>query len=275
MKPVNRKFEKLNNSLDISIVRDTKKNLEMPYVFRNHSDDKIPSSEKPLFISLHSMRSNTCASKSRFKDWNFLQPFDCYGYEQEGSYWLGSYPDMHLLKLLIQLIEKLKLADQFNGEIYIKSGSSASYAAVYLAQHFQAKAVYLSVPILSSETPYKSNQVAYERYRQVFGDKEISLDASNLLSFNTKTLYYIVDQRYGYKNFLKNNSLRFINRCAELGINFKYEVQPTIGHSVPYSMRHVLNFFAELPSEGVVSTGFPELALKEGIEFDKVNIATP
>jgi len=87
-------------------------------------------------------------------------------------------------------------------------------------------------------------------------------------------LFYIVDERYGYKDFLKYNSLNFINRCTELGINFKYEVNPTIGHSVPYSLRHVLNFFKEIPERGTVeSSGFPELAMQEGIEFDDVVIA--
>ena len=245
--------------------------LTLPYLYRASSDRKKGPRQYPLIISLHSMRSNKNPSKARFSDWNHLQPFDCYGYKNETSYWVGSYPEFSLLSGIISVVEQLKSKGAYNGELYIKAGSSSSYAGVYLAMRLNARALYLSDPILSSKMDFIPDLKTYKRYTYVFNNSVVDFDAVDLLKPNTKTVFYIVDQRFGYKNLLRNNSLKFINRCEELGINFKYEVSPDMGHSVPYTLRHVLKFFSSLPKMGVTQTGFPDLAHEEGYLFDDVS----
>lgn len=243
----------------------------IPYIFRSSVDEDIDSSKRPLILVLHSIRSNKSVSKSRFKGWNLLQPFDCYGYLNESSFWVGRIPDMPLIKGVLEVIKELRLKKMFSGVVYIKAGSSSSYAGVYLATELNARALYLSDPILSSDMDFIAELECNERLNSVFNDGRISFDAANLLSEHLKTLFYIVDQRFGYKNLLKNNSLRFINRCVDLGINLKYEVSPDIGHSVPYTLRHVLKVFDSLPKAEVKYTGFPDLAYEEGYLFDDVS----
>jgi len=268
------KFGDLLSTSGISIYNSPDDAFSIPFFFNTHPDDV--NSEQPLWVVLHAMRSNTQPLKARYKGWNLFKPFDCYGYMNEGSYWLGKYPDCFLVDSLVSIVEDMRKKKLFNGEVYISGASSAGYACVFLAKKLNAKALYLNIPILSADTPYKSDHASYKRYSEVFGENSnLELNAADLLDPDMNTLFYIVDQRYGYKNFLKNNSFQFVNRCVELGLNFKYEVQPTIGHSSLYSMKHIQNFFESLPQENsVVSTGFPDLAINEGIEFDNVTIAS-
>lgn len=245
--------------------------LTLPYLYRACSGNEHESEGFPLVLSLHSMRSNKNPAKSRFKEWNLLQPFDCYGYKNETSFWIGSYPKLSLMKGVIEVVENLRLNKAFNGDLFIKAGSSSAYAGVYLATKLNARALYLSDPILSSKIDFILNLEDYQRITHVFNGNLPEFDAADLLKPMSKTVFYIVDQRFGYRNLLKGNSLNFINRCTDLGINFKYEVSPDMGHSVPYTLRHILKFFSSLPKAGVEKTGFPDLAYEEGYLFDDIS----
>lgn len=263
------KFSPLLESISIS--SKVKQCLQVPYAFQSATQkDKDPSSF-PLVVALHAMRSNTIAPKAKYERWNYLHPFDCYGYRDEGSFWAVGYPNWPLLESIVDIVNGLKNNKQFNGKVYVAGASSSGIAAVRLAKVLNAEAVYLNVPVLTSSSVYKSKDEMLPRYEAVFGDKDINENALTYLEEGMKTRFHIVDQRFGFRDFVRLNSFSFVQRCLDLGINVHYELLPTMGHSVSHTMRHVLGLFSKYPDEGcVLGTGFPKLVEEDGLQIDEV-----
>jgi hypothetical protein len=209
-----------------------KKGLSLPYIFQTAASKESPAASYPLIIPLHAMKSNTTVPIARYKDWNYLHPFDCYGYKDEGSFWAEGYPELTLLDMVVELVESLRGKNLFNGEIYITGSSSSGIACAILANKLDAQAVYLNVPVLSSDTIKTLSHTPIRRYFQVFGDGVVDEHAVNYIFKGMKTRFHIIDQRFGFKDYVTLNSLAFVSRCIELGVNVHYELLLTAGHSV-------------------------------------------
>jgi len=261
------KFSEVCEHPDVNI--KMKQGFVLPYYFQSASSSD--ASSFPLIISLHAMRSNRTVPKSRFKEWNFLYPFDCYGYKDEGSFWAAGYPKLPLMDTIVEMVERYREKNLFNGQVYISGSSSSGIACVYLANKLKAEAVYLNVPVLNSATLDVLSNSPLARYGSIFGGTDINETATKYIYSNMKTRFHIVDQRFGFKDFVAVNSFQFVGRCLELGINVHYEILPTSGHSVNYPMSHVLELFSKYPNNGrVLSTGFPALVGEDNILIDEV-----
>lgn len=263
------KFSGVLEHPDVAI--KMKQGFTLPYYFQTASATEESASSFPLILTLHAMRSNTVVPKARYKEWNVLHPIDCYGYKNEGSFWAAGYPELPLLDAIVELVESHKNKGLFNGEVYISGSSSSGIACVYLANKLNAQAVYMNVPVLSSNTlkPLADSPIA--RYFSVFGEAGVDEHGVDYLFKGMKTRFHIVDQRFGFKDFVRLNSFDFVSRCLDLGINVHYELLPTSGHSVNYPMSHVLDLFSKYPNDGrVLSTGFPALVGDDGIRVDEI-----
>lgn len=264
------KFKDVFEHPDISI--KMKKGLSLPYRFKTAISSDKGVSSFPLVVSLHAMKSNTSVSKAGHDEWHFLTPIDCYGYKDEGSFWAEGYPELTQLDMIVELVESFREKHLFNGEVYITGASSSGIACVYLANKLKAQAVYLNVPILSSNTLEAVANTPISRYFQVFGEAGVDEHATDYIFKGMKTRFHIIDQRFGFKDFVALNSLAFVTRCIELGINVHYELLPTAGHTVNYPMSHVLDLFTKYPKNGrVLSTGFPALVGEDGVFVDEVD----
>jgi hypothetical protein len=248
-----------------------KKGLSLPYRFQTATSTDEAGSAFPLLVSMHAMKSNTTVSKLRHDDWNFLSPIDCYDYKEEGSFWVEGYPELTLLDMIVELVEGYKKNKLFNGDVYIIGSSSSGIACAYLANKLNAQAVYLNVPVLSSNTIKSLSKTPFGRYFKVFGDGGVDEHAVDYIFKGMKTRFHIIDQRFGFKDFVVLNSFPFVERCLELGINVHYELLPTSGHTVNYPMSHVLELFSKYLNNGrVLSTGFPAFVGEDGIAVDDV-----
>lgn len=264
------KFTGVLEHADVAI--KMKNGLSLPYYFQAASSIDNPPAYYPIIIPLHAMKSNTTVPKAKYKEWNYLHPFDCYGYKDEGSFWVEGYPELTQLDMVVELVEGLRDKNLFNGEVYITGSSSSGIACVYLANKLKAEAVYLNVPILSSNTLEAVANTPISRYFQVFGEAGVNEHATDYIFKGMKTRFHIIDQRFGFKDFVALNSLAFVTRCIELGINVHYELLPTAGHTVNYPMSHVLDLFTKYPKNGrVLSTGFPALVGEDGVFVDEVD----
>jgi hypothetical protein len=127
----------------------------------------------------------------------------------------------------------------------------------------------LNVPVLSSNAIEPLSNTPIARYFSVFGEGAIDEHAIDYLFKGMQTRFNIIDQRFGFKDFVKLNCFDFVGRCLELGINVHYELLPTSGHSVNYPMSHVLDLFSKYPDGG----GYCLLALvgEDGMSVDEVD----
>lgn len=257
-------FSELLTHPDISIKMND--SVMMPYCYQPAFSTKKHASDLPLIINLHAMRANKTAPKARYEEWNLLSPIDCYGYKEEGSYWAYGYPNFPLLDLIVKQVEWYREKRFFNGDIYISGSSSSGIACVNLANKLKAKAVYLNVPVLSSDTIKSLSESLTDRYCQIFGDSNASNQAIDFLYKGMETRFHIVDQRFGFKDFVTLNSMKFVSRCLELGINVHYEILPTAGHSINHSFSHIVKQFSKYPINGkILSTGFPGIVEEDGM----------
>jgi len=119
--------------------------------------------------------------------------------------------------------------------------------AIVNAKKLNAKAVYANVPQIKLLGSTYSELGMKPNFEAVLGDNPDN--TYNDLSEYIKTvngdlpLFFLCENRFGQKNYLKEHTMSFIATLEELGSNYHLEIVPTSGHNKNLGIREVKALF--------------------------------
>jgi len=211
----------------------------------------------PLLVVLHGYGSYS--THFQHEGWNVLSPYDNFGYENRGSWWLGEDGDFFLKDLLQKLIKEVSQKYNSEDKIYFYGSSMGGYGAILHGILSNARAVYSNVPqIQFSNSKYFlffENQM-----NSIFGDNNRLQKEDNLLNYINKVdtfpIFFLcenmIEDGEHLKDYLKEHTWMFANRCYDYQIKLHLELLPYSGHTKNYGLKEVLKKFekfAPIPKE--------------------------
>lgn len=210
---------------------------------------KVNPESSPIFLLLHGHGTTSRATYYAEKNWNVIAPVDNFGYKGKGSWWLGENGDGVTSELLVQVVSKSKiLLGSSDGIILCIYGSSmGGYGAIVNAKKLNAKAVYANVPQIKLLGSTYSELGMKPNFEAVLGDNPGHI--YNDLSEYIKTvngdlpLFFLCENRFGQRNYLKEQAMSFIAALEKLGSNYHLEIVPTSGHNKNLGIREVKALF--------------------------------
>ncbi len=221
---------------DFAYITDSK-NRKMYYQF---TPAKEPSNA-PLLVILHGHTFNAKPSKYKNEDWNILCPIDNFGVNNAGSWWLGEKGDFFVKDLLQTLIFKIRNDINSNKGLFFWGSSMGGYGALLHGMMLNAKAIYANIPQIKLLGSSYSEKNMKKFFEPIFGTDENSIfnDVTNFLDIlnpQDNPLFFLVQSRFDYKNYLEEQGLYFLQKCKDNNINISFEIVPENGHKVFYSI---------------------------------------
>ncbi len=222
---------------------EDKKGNQLKYRL-NLSENPIGS---PLFIVLHGYGS--FSTKFQYEGWNILAPYDNFGYNNKGSWWLGEDGDFFVKELLQKLIKEVSIKYKCENNIYFYGSSMGGYGAILHGILSNARAVYSNVPQIKFSSHYFSffnNQV-----ESIFGVNKGLLKEYNLINYlNNKDTFPVfflcenmIEEINHLEGYLKENTLLFANKCYDYQLKLHLELLPYSGHTKNLGLKEVLDKF--------------------------------
>jgi hypothetical protein len=211
----------------------------------------------PLLVVLHGYGSYS--THFQYEGWNVLSPYDNFGYEHKGSWWLGEDGDFFLRDLLQKLIQEVSQKYNSEDKIYFYGSSMGGYGAILHGILSNARAVYSNVPQIQF---YNSRYFLFfeNQMKSIFGETHKLRKEDNLLNYLNKVdtfpIFFLcenmIEDSKHLKDYLKEHTLMFANRCYDYQIKLHLELLPYSGHTKNYGLKEVLNKFekfAPVPKE--------------------------
>lgn len=204
----------------------------------------------PLLIVLHGHGSKPTAF--RHEGWNVLSPLDDYGYNNDGTWWLGENGDFFIIKLLQELIHKIRLKYNVGDQVYFYGSSMGGYGAILHGIMCNAKAVYSNVPqIKLKNTKYFERNLTKQIKFTLGEDNSDEICDLTVLLRNHKhsklpTFFLCentVEIERKYEDYLKEHSLYFAKECLNMNLPIHLELLPQSGHTKNYGLKEVLQKF--------------------------------
>ena len=210
--------------------------------------ETLPS-ESPTMMLLHGHGST---NPSRFRDprWNAIAPIDNFGVEGLGSWWIGEDGDISTIKLLDEVIKKACQLMDCNEirKLFIYGSSMGGFGALLHGHRYNAIAVYANVPQIQLLGTTYSEGGMKKFFSGVIGqgnnhynDLAGYLDSSEL----NHPLYFICENRFGYKNYRKEHVNRFLEILERNNLNYHLEIIPTKGHNKNRGINEVKAMFEQ------------------------------
>jgi hypothetical protein len=217
---------------------------EMPFVVRPGTNPE----ECRTLVVLHGHGANTVPSKFVSPDWNVIVPFDRYGYQGLGSWWLGEDGKFFVADLLQQVVEETR--ERFGGDrgLYFWGSSMGGYGAILQGLLMEADAVFAHIPQTRLRgTQYTERPTQRTFLDPVLGDSRHAwIDLASLLAeFEPRRapLFFLSQNRFDYPKYLEQHCLHFVNACIRGGFNFHLEVQPKQGHKLYTNVARTVALF--------------------------------
>jgi len=209
-------------------------------MFYKFTPAKVPENA-PLLVILHGHTYNAKTSNYKNDNWNILCPIDNFGLNKAGAWWLGEDGDYFVKNLLHKLIFKIRTETNSNKCLFFWGSSMGGFGSLLHGMLLNAKAVFSNIPqIKLLETTYSEKNMK-TFFEPIFGDDKNSIynDVTNFI--NTKhvednPLFFLVQSRFDYKNYLEEQGLSFFRKCKDSDINISFEIVPEKGHKVFYTI---------------------------------------
>lgn len=236
-KNVEKKQLTISNIYDGFAYITDSKNRKMYYQF---TPAKEPNNA-PLFVILHGHTFNAKPSKYKNDDWNILCPIDNFGVNNAGSWWLGENGDFFVKDLLHTLILKIRNDTNSDKGLFFWGSSMGGYGALLHGVLLNAKAIYANIPQIKLLESSYSEKNMKKFFEPIFGTHKSNIynDVTNLLNTSkpqNNPLFFLVQSRFDYKNYLEEQGLHFFQKCKDNEINISFEIVPENGHKVFYTI---------------------------------------
>jgi hypothetical protein len=211
---------------------------------------------KPLLVILHGHNANM--TKFSYENWNVLSPHDCFGYNNEGSWWLGENGDFFVKDLLQILIKEIASKYQSQNNIYFYGSSMGGYGAILHGILSNAKAVYANVPQIHLIGSNYFKFYLTKNINNAFGknnpDNYIENNLINMIEKYYKkinTVFFLCENmlntnNIAYDNYLQEHTLSFATKCINLQQPIHLELLPQSGHTKNYGLKEVIQKFERI-----------------------------
>lgn len=220
------------------------------YAFRPAAD---PENSRTVVI-LHGHAFVNTPSKYSDPNWNIIMPFDNYGVNSWGTWFLGENNDFFILDMIQRLVSDIQEQTKSKKGLYWMGSSMGGYGAILHGILSKADAVYAHIPqirLLGSDYSNKGNCKYFE---PIFGGRSDSIynDLTSLLGnkpVNAYPTFFITQNRWDYANYIEQQTQYFINACQKNGLNYYFNIIPKKGHTFPWKMFERITLFDEFAEE--------------------------
>lgn len=201
----------------------------------------------PLLVILHGHTFNAKPSKFRDENWNVLCPIDSFGVDNAGSWWLGENGDYFVKDLLHTLISDVQKQTGTTKGLYFWGSSMGGYGAILHGCLLGAKAVYANIPQIRLLGSSYDRKQMNRFFAPIFGSDTQSVynDVTNFIKDKDNPLFFLVQSRFDYPNYLEEQGLYFLERCREKNANISFEIVPERGHKTFYSIAEAVKKIAK------------------------------
>jgi hypothetical protein len=268
---------KPRDSLLLSIQDDEKH--ELPYLL---AMDEAPH-EAPILLRFHGWGGNTLPEKMSVQaqghpGWNVVAPMDRYGWNRQGSWWLGEDGNYFLLTLMDKIIEQLRNEYKLEGRIYSYGSSMGGFGAAMHGLRQRCPVIVLNVP----QTCIAGNnygQYHQAKIRPVFGElfdqinrpgnEEVDEENAKVaearlmsdvaayvrtLPDDYKPLIYLFQTRFDTSDgefetgnaYIRSQTLHLIDALIDRTIPFELFVENKNAHYVHWNWKDAIKMIEEL-----------------------------
>ena len=209
----------------------------------------------PTMLLLHG-HGSTNPSRFRNANWNAIAPVDNFGEKNLGSWWVGENGDFSTQLLLDEVLNDCakKIGLDKISNLFIYGSSMGVFGAIMHGQRYDALAIYANVPQIQLLGTTYSEGGMKQYFSKVIGQKNAHvndlveyLDNPNL----NHPLYFLCENRFGYKNYRKEHMNRFIQLLESLELNYHLEIIPTKGHNKNRGINEVRSLFEQYCLNGM------------------------
>lgn len=209
----------------------------------------------PIYLILHGHGTTSRPTLYAEAKWNVIAPIDNFGEENKGSWWIGEEGDHSTSELLNKAVSKSKKLLNSNNDVIlcIYGSSMGGYGAILNGIKLGAKAVYANVPQIKLLGSTYSKFGMKKYFQTALGtnpDKKYN-DLNNFIR-NVEgdlPLFFICENRFGQKDYLKEQAMSFVSTLNELELNYHLEIVPTSGHNKNLGLREVRALFEKFIPE--------------------------
>ena len=217
--------------------------------FRFTPATEVEPSKAPTMMLLHGHGST---NPSRFRDpnWNSIAPIDFFGVEGLGSWWIGEKGGTNTIQLLDEVVKTCaNMMDCSRIEnLFIYGSSMGGFGAILHGHRLNAKAVYANVPQIQLLGTTYSNGGMDKFFSGVIGEGNSKFnDLVELLNdaHLDHPLYFLCENRFGYRNYRKEHINRFLEVLENHQLNYHLEIIPTKGHNKNRGINEVKALFEQ------------------------------
>jgi len=250
-----------------SIENDGKK---LPYLF-------VPAlnmmETAPILLCFHGWTGNSLPSEEDAAvqygdaDWNILVPVDRYGFNRQGSWWLGENGNFFLIKLIEEMLVTVRKEYNLEGELFVYGSSMGGFGALVHGLINEAKGFVLNVPqVRLLDSTFGKNKARFMDV--VFGkdkvlDQNAYVSASSELENFAKTgdvttllnlikgpdlpRIFMIQTRHDKSDggdgitYIKEHTLYLTKKLLEKNLPFELHIVDEEGHYIIWTRRDALS----------------------------------
>lgn len=236
----------MDNEALLYIEDDKKRKL-----FYRFTPAAVVSNFVPLIVILDT-KNGAEAMHFEYKMWNVLTPLDHFGYEKQGSCWLGEKGDFFVKDLLQKLIEEISQEYECENHIYLYGSGIDGYGAILHAILCQANALYAQAPYIRVPKTKNADTAEKRFYDAIFaGNLSKENDLTHFLNPDDPfPVFYLCQEKSVKQKHREDETVYFANACKNNRINVHLDFCPTIKENETQVIKEVLDFFERVDSVG-------------------------
>lgn len=204
----------------------------------------------PILVIFHGAGYNKEPAKFRSDSFNVIALMDTFGYQGQGSWYLGERGDLFWIDAISDLLTFLK--NKYNTDQVLFWGSSmGGYAAILHGYLNNVVAVYANVPQtkLLGSTYIQNGKIGGSVSMQdsleyaILDDKSPYNDLSSILTNKNDTIFFITYNQLEGFNYFSEQGFPFLRKLHGIRQKFYLEVHPKSEHTIIYNIAESLNLF--------------------------------
>jgi pimeloyl-ACP methyl ester carboxylesterase len=261
-------LECANVSPRFDSIENDGKNL--PYLF-------VPALNRmetaPILLCFHGWTGNSLPSEEdaavQYGDahWNILVPVDRYGFNRQGSWWLGENGNFFLIKLIEEMLVTVRKEYNLEGDLFVYGSSMGGFGALVHGLINEAKGFVLNVPqVRLLDSTFGKNKARFMDV--VFGKDKLSDNNVNKLASSefenfAKTgdatmllnlikspdlpRFFLIQTRHDESDgddgisYVKEHALYLTEKLLERKLPFELHIVDEEGHSIIWTRRDALS----------------------------------
>lgn len=204
----------------------------------------------PILVIFHGAGYNKEPAKFKSDSLNVIALMDTFGYQGQGSWYLGEQGDLFWIDAIRDLLALLKNKCNTN-QILFWGSSMGGYAAILHGYLNNVTAVYANVPQtkLLGSTYIQNGKIRGETSMQdslryaILSDKSPYNDLSSIFTNKNDTIFFITYNQLEGFNYFSEQGFPFLRKLHGIRQKFYLEVHPNSEHAIIYNIAESMDLF--------------------------------